>query len=124
MQSKFQRAAIRWGISIASALWIVVTVYQEFIEADPDQYSFKSPEVQSQLQSCGGNFHQRYDCKEAAVLAKQRASFLIWLEKVCVTFGPPLGLFLLVRYSSSRQRVKPTAFGTKRPPPIIKRRTR
>ena len=124
MQSKFQRMAIRWGVSVASALWMTVTIYQEFIEADPDQYSFKSPEVQSQLQACGGSFHQRYECKESAVLAKQRASFLIWLEKVCVTFGPPLGLFLLVRYSTSPQRVKPKTFGSKRPPPITKRRIR
>lgn len=88
----------------ASALWVAMTIYQEFFDVDPDQFGFKSPEVEAQMSSCGGTFKQRYDCKEAAILAKGRDSFLIWMWKVTIILGPPIALVVLFQLAERGRR--------------------
>ena len=97
------RSILKWTAFIASTIWIVLTIYQEFFDVDPDRYGFKSPEVEAQMSSCGGTFRQRYECKETAILAKGRDSFVIWMEKVAMIFGPPLAVSLLLRLYTRRQ---------------------
>lgn len=102
---------------IAIAAWLGVTIYQEFIIVDPDQYSFMSADVQAQMKSCGGSYQQRYECKDAIIRAKGQRSFGIWLEKVAVIFLPPAGLWALVVVATrQRRRTSPTSAATKRRP--------
>ncbi|HIJ62249.1 MAG TPA: hypothetical protein HPQ04_06100 [Rhodospirillaceae bacterium] len=89
--------ALKWAGTAASILWIVFSIYTAFFDVDPDQYGFKSPEVEARMQSCGGTYKQRYECKEQAILAKHRKSFLLWMEKVFVIIGPPIVLAFLIR---------------------------
>lgn len=89
--------ALKWAGTVASILWITFSIYTAFFDVDPDQYGFKSPEVEARMQACGGTYKQRYECKEQAILAKHRKSFMLWMEKVVVIIAPPLLLAYLIR---------------------------
>jgi hypothetical protein len=116
-QSGLRRAAMA-----VSVVWIGLTFYQEFVDVNPDKYGFRSPEVEAQMHTCSGTFQQRYECKEAAILAKGRSSFIVWMEKVVVILGPPLLLVGLFGVAARRQsRAQPALH---RAEPIRRRRTR
>lgn len=119
------RTILKIFATAISTLWIGVTVYSEFFDVDPDQYSFKSPEVEQRMKACSGSFHERYRCKEDAIIDKGQEGFVIWLEKVGLVFGPPFVLFGLVRLLA-RQRPGDDTESFIPPPPIAiaKRRVR
>lgn len=115
------------GIAIAaSVVWIAVTFYQEFLDVDPDQYGFRSADVETRMKSCGGSFQQRYDCKETIIIAKGHDSFLLWVEKAALVLGPPLILvFLLNRGGAGRPHGSVHEHMARRPTiPVSKRRVR
>ncbi len=116
--------AIRWVAVLASTVWICLTIYQEFIDVDPTQYGFKSAEVEARLKSCAGSFQQRYDCKEAVIIAKGHESFLIWIEKVALILGPPIIVAALLNRLGRESPAKEDDNYTKLPPPVSKRRVR
>lgn len=96
VQSGTGRSTLKWIAVTASIIWMSLTFYQEFLDADPDQYGFRSADVETQMKACGGTFQQRYDCKEAIIIAKGHASFLIWTQKTALILLPPIILALLV----------------------------
>ncbi|MDR3438150.1 hypothetical protein [Telmatospirillum sp.] len=98
------RTMLRWFAMLACAIWMGATFYLEFLDVDPDQFGFRSSDVESQMKSCGGSFQQRYDCKEAIIIAKGYDSFLIWTEKVCLILVPPV---LVVYLLNRGRREKP-----------------
>jgi hypothetical protein len=109
---------------VASAVWIVLSVYQEFLDIEPARYGFKSPEVEARMRNCTGDFHQRYDCKEAAILAKGRDSFLIWMWKMVIVIGPPAAVGLLINYALRDAPAEDSEYYVRPPPPVRKRRVR
>jgi hypothetical protein len=111
------------GLTV-SILWMALTIFQAFFDVDPNQYGFKAAEVEARMQACGGSFQQRYECKEAIMLAKQRAGFVGWLEKVAVIFSPPLLLALLIGRVDSRPPRVETDYFSRTPSPISRRRVR
>ncbi|HIJ38308.1 MAG TPA: hypothetical protein HPP80_05350 [Rhodospirillaceae bacterium] len=125
VQKMNTQKALKWVGIIASTLWIIVSIYTAFFDVDPDQFGFKSPEVEARMQNCGGSFKQRYECKEAAILAKHRQSFVLWIEKVAAILGPPLALAFLIRLANRQapKEEEDDLYG-RRPPPVKKRRVR
>ncbi len=120
------RMLLKWIALAACVIWIAVTFYQEFLDVDPDQYGFRSSEVESRMKACGGSFQQRYDCKEAIIIAKGHDSFLLWVEKSALVLGPPLILaFLLNRTGRGRPSGTLQDHIARRPTtPLSKRRVR
>ena len=99
-------------VGLVSLFWALLTVYTEFIEANPNQYTFGSADVQQQMANCAGTFQQRYECKERILDAQQQRGFIVWGEKVAVILGPPLLLWALVGYTARQRRAgaeEPTA---------------
>lgn len=96
----------KWNLSrvamAACVLWMGAAVYFQFFSVDPDQYGFRSPEVERQIQNCGGSFEQRYKCKDTLIIQKERGSFMIWVLKMVLVFGPPAALLALVRFAGAR----------------------
>ncbi len=90
-------------VAVVIVLWSGFFTWTEIIEADPDEYSIKSPAVKQQLESCSGNFQQRQACAERITTSRQQLGFLVWCEKVAIILGPPLILWGLVNYAT-RQR--------------------
>jgi hypothetical protein len=103
-------------VAVVIVLWAGFFTWTEIFEADPDDYSIKSPAVKQQLESCSGNFQQRQACAERITDARQQLGFLVWCEKVVIILGPPLVLWGLVNLAT-RQRA------TRRPPAQAPRRT-
>ena len=117
--------ALKWAGTTASILWIVFSIYTAFFDVDPDQYGFKSPEVEARMQSCGGTYKQRYECKEQVILAKHRKSFVLWMEKVVVIIGPPILLAFLIRRATREMPGENQDDYTPRPSrPLKKRRSK
>jgi hypothetical protein len=125
-QTMNTRMVLKWIAIVASVIWIAVTFYQEFLDVDPDQYGFRSAEVEARMKSCGGSFQQRYDCKEAIIIAKGHDSFLLWVEKAALVLGPPLILaFLLNRTGQDKPHGSVHDHIARRPTtPLSKRRVR
>lgn len=96
MQTTDKRTAIKWLTTILSGLWMAWGIWLQFFNVDPTNFGFRSAEVEARMQECGGTFQQRYECKEAIILAKGHDSFVIWLEKVGFILGPPLLLAYVV----------------------------
>jgi hypothetical protein len=119
------RMMLKWLAAIVSVIWISVTFYQEFLDVDPDQFGFRSPEVAAQMKACNGTFQQRYDCKEAIIIAKGDDSFLLWVEKALLILAPPLiVVFLLNRGGRSKRPGSIHNHMVHRPPSVRNRRTR
>lgn len=97
----------------------------QFFDVDPNQYGFRSPEIEQKMKNCAGSFEQRYKCKEALIIEKGHDSFMIWIAKMALVFGPPAILLGLVRVAI-RQREGSEADSFNPPPPasIKKRKVR
>lgn len=119
------RVVLNWVATAVCALWMGVTVYSQFFDVDPNQYGFRSPEIEQKMKNCAGSFEQRYKCKEALIIEKGHDSFLIWISKMALVFGPPAILLALVRVAI-RQRDGEETDGYNAPPPssIKKRKVR
>lgn len=119
------RTILNWVATAVCALWMGVTVYSQFFDVDPDQYSFRSPELEQKMKNCSGSFEQRYKCKNDLIIEKGRDSFLIWLSKMALVFGPPAILWSLIGVAT-RQREKGRIDEFSPPPPssIKKRKVR
>ncbi len=115
---------MKWVGLIATVLWMSVTIYVAFIDVDPDQFGFKSSEVEARMRTCGGTFQQRYDCKEAIILAKQHDSFLLWLKNVAWIIGPPMALAILFRLLNRDRGRTDSDYFARPPTPVSKRRVR
>jgi hypothetical protein len=124
VQSMDSRTVLKWLAVIASAIWISVTIYQEFIEIDPTQYGFRSPEVEARMKACGGSFQQRYECKEAVIIAKGHDSFVIWMEKVALILGPPIVVAILIGRVGRERREPVDSHTARRTTPVARRRSR
>lgn len=109
----------------ASIVWMAATFYLSFLDVDPDQFGFRSDDVESQMKTCGGSFQQRYDCKEAIIISKGHDSFLLWAEKGCLILVPPVLLMALVNHGGRRHRRSSVRARLVRlPPSVAKRRVR
>jgi hypothetical protein len=115
---------LRWLATTVSAIWIVLSIIAEFFDVDPNQYGPVSADSMARMSSCQGNYHQRYACKEQVTLSKQRHSFLLWIGKVCIVFGPPAALFLMLRYAYKEQPAPENGYYQRPPPPVKRRRVR
>jgi hypothetical protein len=100
---------------VVIVIWAGFFTYTEIIDADPDEYSIKSPAVKQAMQSCSGNFQQRQACAERISTDRQQLGFLVWCEKVAIILGPPVVLWWLTSLAT-RQR-------TGRPQPVPAPRT-
>jgi hypothetical protein len=125
LQTTEPKTVVRWIAMMACVIWIGITFYQQFLSVDPDQFSFRSADVESQMKTCGGSFQQRYECKEAIIIDKGHDSFLIWAEKGCLILVPPLIVaFLLNRGTTPRRRGNLKSRLVRLPPSVAKRRVR
>jgi len=97
------RTVLNWVAMTVCALWMTVTVYSQFFDVDPNQYGFRSPEIEQKMKNCSGSFEQRYKCKEALIIEKGHDSFLIWISKMALIFGPPSVLLGLVRIAIKKR---------------------
>jgi hypothetical protein len=102
-----------------------VTVYSQFFDVDPNQYGFRSPEIEQKMKNCAGSYEQRYKCKEALIIEKGHDSFLIWISKMALVFGPPSILWALIRVAMRQREGQETdSFDTPPPSSIKKRKVR
>lgn len=102
-------------VATVMLLWAALTIYTEIIDADPNEYSIKSPEVRQQLENCAGTFAQRQACAERITTGRQQLGFLVWCEKVVIILGPPLVLWGLAGYATRQRGRAP------RPEPVSRR---
>lgn len=94
-------------VAVVIVLWAGFFTWSEIIDADPDEYSIKSPAIKQQLESCSGNFQQRQACAERITTARQQLGFLVWCEKVVIILGPPLVLWGLVNLATRQRANRP-----------------
>ena len=119
------RVVLNWVATAVCALWMGVTVYSQFFDVDPNQYSFRSPEIEQKMKNCAGSYEQRYKCKEALIIEKGHDSFLIWISKMALVFGPPSILWALIRVAMRQREGQETdSFDTPPPSSIKKRKVR
>jgi len=116
------RTVLNWVTTTVCALWMGVTVYSQFFDVDPSQYGFRSPELEQKMKNCSGSFEQRYKCKEALIIEKNNDSFLIWISKMALVFGPPAIVLALVRVAIRQREGDPVDEFTPPPPVSIKKR--
>jgi len=90
-------------VAVVILVWASLTTYTEIIDADPDQYSIKSPEVRQQLENCAGTFAQRQACAERITDEREQLGFLVWCEKVVIILGPPIVLWVLMNMATRRR---------------------
>ena len=118
------RTLVRWGVAIASALWVVIMIFFEILEADPNRFSDRSPEVEARRNSCIGDYAHRYRCTDRAIIEENQKGFLVWIEKVCIVIGPPIVLWLLLRRAYGNQGDDEENYFTQTPTAIKRRRVR
>lgn len=116
------RVVLNWVATAVCALWMGVTVYSQFFDVDPNQYSFRSPEIEQRMKNCAGSYEQRYKCKEALIIEKGHDSFLIWISKMALVFGPPAILLALVRVAIRQRESREIDSYNAPPPSSIKKR--
>jgi hypothetical protein len=109
---------MKWLVVVASILWAVIVFDRAVIEVDPSI----SPVAEAEKSCTSEDMHQRYECAEAAILARQRTKFVRYIGIGLLLFGPPIGLWMgMSRLSSAGvTNLRPD----RRPPPISKWRVR
>ena len=111
------RKHLNWIVTLVCTLWMVGALYVQFIAVNPDQYGFRNPVIEQEMQNCAGSFEQRYNCKEALIIAKGHASFLIWLGKMALVLGPPVVVWNLLRLAARPRRAEEAPDLFEPPPP-------
>jgi hypothetical protein len=92
------RQTLRWIGWLACACWLAVTINYLIFQRDPDQFSFRAPVVEAEMKNCTSeDMHQRYSCKEQAMLSHERLMFVEALIPTALVFAPPLLVWLLAR---------------------------
>jgi hypothetical protein len=109
---------MKWMVLAISILWAAVVIDRAVIEAGPDD----TPVVEAGKNCTSEDMHQRYECTEGVILAKQRAKFIRYIGVGLLLFGPPIALWMGVN-RLSRNNVKSLRPG-RRPPSIAKWRVR
>jgi hypothetical protein len=98
LMSSTSRQTLRWIGWLACAGWLAISINYLIFQSDPDQFSFRSPEVEAEMKNCTSeNMHQRYSCKEQAILSHERLKFVQALAPTALVFAPPLLVWLLAR---------------------------
>lgn len=123
----------KWAVSALSITWIAVVLGLELLSFGlEDQLGPESPDVEARMKACvSEDMHQRYECKEQAILANQRALFIKVLGAGLLAFGPPVGLLIIQRQAERPRRRRFGGAGSAamhnagpRPPSIAKWRVR
>lgn len=98
LRSSTSRQTLRWIGWLACAGWLAISINYLIFQTDPDQFSFRSPEVEAEMKNCTSeDMHQRYSCKEQAILSHERLKFVQALVPTALVFAPPLLVWLLAR---------------------------
>jgi hypothetical protein len=111
---------MKWLVLAISILWAAVVVDQALIEPDQSQGDTSVVDVGKNCTS--EDMHQRYECREQAILATQRSKFVRYIGLGFLIFGPPIGLWMVMSRLSSASvtNLRPD----RRPPNISKWRVR
>jgi hypothetical protein len=108
-----------------SIIWLSMSTYMQFLDVDPNEYSFHSPEIEQKMKACTGSFAQRYRCKEDLIIDKGHEGFIVWMGKVALVLAPPIilwsGLGMAIRRRSGDE---PDTFAPPPPTSINRRRWR
>ncbi|MEO0034899.1 MAG: hypothetical protein RLZZ501_922 [Pseudomonadota bacterium] len=82
------------GKVVATALcllWIGWGVWSQFLSLPADELeNHSSLSVRDRLSDCTGTFQQRYDCKNAIVIATDRGNFFNVIGRILIIVLPPL----------------------------------
>lgn len=81
------------GKSVATALcllWIGWGVWSQFLLPADELENHSSLSVRDRLSDCTGTFQQRYDCKNAIVIATDRSNFFNVVGRILIIVLPPL----------------------------------
>jgi hypothetical protein len=92
-----------WLVALFSLGWLGTVGWSQLVEpASQLVANHTSQTVQQQMRKCEGTFHQRYDCKQAILLAGERWGMERVLDRMLLTLAPPISLWLV--WSAMRPR--------------------
>jgi len=98
MISESRRDFLRAVGYVACTAWLGLGLYNEILNKDPSQLSFRDPEVEEQMKNCTSDDPRfKYKCAEKAILANQRSSFLVSVGHGFVIFAPPILVWIMAR---------------------------
>jgi hypothetical protein len=103
----------KWAVPALSITWIAVVLGLELLSFDlGDQLGPESAEVEARMKNCvSDDMHQRYECKERAIISNQLSLFGKVSGGGLLAFGPPLGMWLLARRAERPPRRRYTGSG-------------
>ncbi len=83
-------------LGLSCLVWIAVSGWKLLAEV-PATVLFENhtmPVVQERMSKCEGTFQQRYDCKQAILLAGERGGMERVLDRLLFTTAPPALLWI------------------------------
>ncbi len=81
----------KWVVMTISLVWMAWAVWDQFAnipEGEIEHHS--SASVQDRMRDCSGTFKQRYECKDAIVIASGRSTFFNLAERIAIVTVPPM----------------------------------
>jgi hypothetical protein len=91
-------------LALSCLAWIAVSSWKLLAEV-PATALFENhtmPVVQERMSKCEGTFQQRYDCKQAILLAGERGGMERVFDRLLFTVAPPA--LLWIAWSALRRR--------------------
>jgi len=112
----------KWLVLTLCALWVALILAGELVGVDPTRLGVRAPAVEAAMEACTNpDMHQRYECKEGAILANQRDMFVKTIGFIAELIGPPIILWFLTTRLHKADKRKSGRRDLGRPPPSIAR---
>lgn len=112
----------KWLVMTLCLLWAALVIAGELVDIDPDHLGLRAPQVEAAMETCTStDMRQRYDCKEAVILANQRETFLKAIGFVAELLGPPIVLWFLANRLYKADERRGIRRDHRRAPPSIAR---
>jgi hypothetical protein len=85
------------AVGLACCTWLGVGGYMLARDLPPDLFeNHTDKSVQERMRtSCEGNFHQRFECKQAILLQGERWGFAVLLDRLLLMCAPPATAWLV-----------------------------
>jgi hypothetical protein len=91
-----RRRAAGWLVALACVVWMGASGWMFFGEVPANMFeNHSAPVVQERMRNCEGNFHQRFNCKQAILLNGERWGFAVMLDRLLLMMAPPVTAWIV-----------------------------